>query len=134
MSPAAKIHAILLPLVAASAASLAGAFWARGLELRLLLGELAVLFILFPAAFYGTIYYIRWKWWRRNRRGVCGYCGRNPKAEGPGGHREPIPSANPDICGPQTRRATGAARCLPTGSDVLSDAAYGGALHARCGR
>ncbi|HEY2589070.1 MAG TPA: hypothetical protein VGI81_25225 [Tepidisphaeraceae bacterium] len=79
------MHSILLLPVAASAASLAGAVWARGLELRLLLGELAVLFILFPASFYSMIYYIRWRWWRRNRRGVCGSCGRNPKAEGPGG-------------------------------------------------
>lgn len=76
MSPAAKIHAILLPLVAAAAASLAGAVWARGRELRFLLAELAVLFILFPAAFYSMIYFIRFKWWIRNQRGVCGSCGR----------------------------------------------------------
>jgi hypothetical protein len=75
-----KIHAILLPLVTASAASLAGAIWDRGLrwEMRILLGELAVLFILFPVAFYGGIYSLRFRWWLRNQRGMCGACGRNP--------------------------------------------------------
>lgn len=81
------MHAILLSLVAAAAASLAGAVWARGLqwESRVLLGEIAVLFVLFPAAFYGVIYSLRFKWWIRNRRGMCGACGRNPKTGAPGG-------------------------------------------------